>query len=271
MFFILSKTLGILTVPSNVIALLAAGGLVLLATRFKRAGRRLFVVSIAFVVVLGCLPVGRALMLVIEQRFPPWAAPGNSPDGIIVLGGAIDPERSVDRGMVSLNAGAERVTEIAVLARRFPNARIVFSGGSANLVFAGLPESAFMLDLLESFGIPRTRVQLEERSRNTAENARFTKALIDPKPGERWLLVTSALHMPRAVGTFRKVEFPVEAYPVDWQTGGWIDVAKGPFWPVGGLLRTDLAMREWVGLVAYWLAGYTPELLPGPVPDPGRP
>jgi uncharacterized SAM-binding protein YcdF (DUF218 family) len=172
--------------------------------------------------------------------------------------------------MVSLNDGAERVTEIAALARRFPNARIVFSGGSANLIFAGVPESAFMLDLLESFGIPRTRVQLEERSLNTVENARFSKALINPKPGERWLLVTSALHMPRAVGAFRKVGFPVEAYPVDWQTGDWVDVVKGPFWPVIGLLRTDLAMKEWIGLFAYWVAGYTPELLPGLVPGPGR-
>jgi uncharacterized SAM-binding protein YcdF (DUF218 family) len=271
MFFILSKTLGILTVPSHVITLLAVGGLVLLWTRFARAGRWLLAASLALVAILGFLPAGKVLMLVLEQRFPSWVASGSPPDGIIILGGAIDPERSAARGMVSLNAGAERVTEIAALARRFPDAGIVFTGGSANLVFAGLPESAFMLDLLESFGIARTRVQLEERSRNTAENARFTKLLIDPKPGERWLLVTSAMHMPRAVGTFRKAGFPVEAYPVDWNTNGWSDVAKGPLWPVRGLDMTDFAMKEWVGLFAYWLAGYTPELLPGPAPDPGRP
>ena len=268
MFFILSKTLGILTVPSHVITLLAAAGLVLLWTRLSRMGRRLLWASLALVVVLGVLPAGKALMLVLEQRFPPWVASGAPPHGIIVLGGAIEPDRSAARGMVSLNAGAERVTEIAALARRFPDARIVFTGGSANLVFAGSPESAFMLDLLESFGIPRTRVQLEERSRNTAENARFTKALVDPKPGQRWLLVTSAMHMPRAAGAFRKAGFPVEAYPVDWNTGGWSDLAKGPFWPLRGLDTIDFAMKEWIGLFAYWLAGYTPELLPGPQPRP---
>jgi uncharacterized SAM-binding protein YcdF (DUF218 family) len=271
MFFILSKTLGILTVPSHVITLLAVAGVVLLWTRFARAGRRLLFASLALVLVLGALPVGKALMLVLEQRFPPWVASGTPPHGIIVLGGAIEPERSAERGMVSLNGGAERVTEIAALARRFPAARIVFTGGSANLVFAGPPESAFMLDLLESFGIARARVQLEERSRNTAENARFTKALIDPKPGERWLLVTSAMHMPRAAGAFRKAGFAIEAYPVDWNTGGWLDLAKGPFWPLRGLDMTDFAMKEWVGLFAYWLAGYTAELLPGPRPDPRRP
>jgi uncharacterized SAM-binding protein YcdF (DUF218 family) len=271
MFFILSKTLGVLTVPSHVITLLAGIGLVLLWTRFKPMGRRLLFVSLGLVVVLGVLPVGKALMVVLEQRFPPWTASGAPPHGIIVLGGAIEPERSAARNTVSLNAGAERVTEIAALARRFPDARIVFSGGSANLVFAGPPESAFMLDLLESFGIPRTRVLLEERSRNTVENARFVRALVDPKPGERWLLVTSAIHMPRAAGAFRKAGFPVEAYPVDWNTDGWIELATGPSWPLRGLDTTDFATKEWVGLFAYWLAGYTAEVLPGPQPDPGRP
>jgi uncharacterized SAM-binding protein YcdF (DUF218 family) len=264
MFFILSKTLGTLSVPSHLITLLGVGGLALLGTGFARAGRWLLAASLALLVILGLLPAGTILTLVLEQRFPPWVASGNPPDGIIVLGGAIDPERSAARGMVSLNETAERVTEIAALGRRFPQARIVFTGGSANLVFAGPPESAFMLDLLESFGIPRSRVELEERSRNTLENARFTKALVDPKPGSRWLLITSAMHMPRAIGVFRQIGFPVEAYPVDWHTEGWIEVVKGPFWPVGGLLRTDLASKEWAGLFAYWLAGYTPELLPGP-------
>ena len=95
------------------------------------------------------------------------------------------------------------------------------------------------------------------------ENARFTKAMIDPKPGERWLLVTSAVHMPRAVGAFRKAGFPVEAYPVDWRIRGWTSSWK-PGWPLSGLNATDFAAREWFGLLAYWLAGYTPELLPGP-------
>jgi len=268
MFFILSKTLGILTVPSHVITLVAVGGLGLLWTRFSRGGRRLLWVSLGLVLMLGFLPAGKALILVIEQRFPPWVASGPPPDGIIVLGGAINPERSAARGMVSINDAAERVTEIAVLARRFPQARVVFSGGSANLVFSGPPESAFMLDVLENFGVPRTRVILEERSRNTVENARFTRALVDPKPGERWLLVTSAIHMPRAIGAFRQAGFPVEAYPVDWRTEGWSDVWKGPFWPLEGLDKTDFAVKEFAGLLSYWLAGYSSELFPGPQATP---
>jgi uncharacterized SAM-binding protein YcdF (DUF218 family) len=270
MFFILSKTLGTLAVPSHVITLLAVGGLILFRTRFARAGRRLLVASFALVAVLGFLPVGKAAMLVLEQRFPPWTSSGPPPDGIVVLGGAIEPAASAARGMVSINGNAERITEIARLARRFPSARIVFTGGSANLLFTGPPESAFVLDLFESFGIPRTRVELEERSRNTVENARFTKELIDPKPGQQWLLVTSAIHMPRAIGAFRQAGFPVEAYPVDWRNSGWRDVWRGPFWPLEGLNETDAAAKEWIGLLSYWLAGYPPELLPSPDPRPSR-
>lgn len=180
-----------------------------------------------------------------------------------MLGGAIDPVISQRRDQVALTDSAERVTVVAKLARDYPKARIVFSGGNAALFPQAPPEANFVLSLWESFGIPRERVSLETRSRNTAENAAFTKALVEPKPGERWLLVTSAEHMPRAIGCFRRVGFPVEAYPVDWHTR--------PRWRFalsrsigGGLARTDLAAHEWEGLFAYWLTGRTSALFPAP-------
>ena len=122
------------------------------------------------------------------------------------------------RGQVTLSDAAERVTVIAKLARDYPNANIVFSSGDASLLGDQPAEADYLYPLLDSFGVPRARVMLEDKSRNTAENAAFVKALVKPKPGERWLLVTSAQHMPRAVGCFRRVGFPVEAYPVDWHT-----------------------------------------------------
>lgn len=265
MFFILSKTLGELIYPSRVITLIAIAGLTLLWTRFARAGRRLLWLSLALVLLLGMLPAGRVLATALEQRFPRWADSGPPPTGFIVLGGAVEPARSAAIGMVAINDNAERVTEVAALARRFPDARIVFTGGSAALIADTPPESAFMLALFESFGIPRARVTLEERSRNTWENAAFTRALIDPKPGERWLLITSAMHMPRAVGVFRRAGFEVEAYPVDWRVSGGDGSWRFP-WPLGGLYWLDLVAKEWVGLIAYRFAGYTSELFPGPNP-----
>ena len=113
----------------------------------------------------------------------------------------------------------------------------------------GATEAELAARLFESFGIAKARIVLEDKSRDTVENARFTKELVQPKPGERWLLVTSAHHMPRSVGVFRAAGFPVEAFPVDYRTRGAIDMLR-PFSPLGdGLRRTDTAMREWVGLV----------------------
>ena len=108
----------------------------------------------------------------------------------------------------------------------------------------GDAEAKFALPLLESLGVARDRITLEDHSRNTVENAVYSKAIVQPKPGERWLLVTSAYHMPRAIGVFRKAGFPVEPYPVDWRTRG-VEGALHPFATVSdGLRRTDTAVHE---------------------------
>jgi len=200
----------------------------------------------------------------LENRFPPWDAARGPPDGIVVLGGAIDPEFAAARGAPDLNEAAERITVVAELARKYPSARILYSGGNGRLAFRSGTEAQFAGALIESFGVPESRLILEDQSRNTAENAIFSLQLAMPKPGERWLLVTSAYHMPRAMGVFRKAGFAVEAYPVDYRTRGAADLLI-PFDDVAsGLRRTDTAAREWIGLMAYWLTGRSAELFPGP-------
>lgn len=264
MFFILSKILGFFALPSNILITLGVVGVVLMATRYARAGRRLAGASIIVLAIAGLSPLGNALILPLEQRFPPWDAAHGAPDGTVVLGGAFDTIVSAGRGEIALTDAAERMTIVAELARRYPAVRIVFSGGSGQLVFQGATESDLALRLFESFGIARDRIILEGRARNTTENARFSKELAAPKPGERWLLVTSAYHMPRAIGVFRKEGFAVEAYPVDWRTRGPVDVTR-PFESLGdGLKRTDTAAREWVGLLMYWSSGRTSALFPAP-------
>ena len=116
----------------------------------------------------------------------------------------------------------------------------------------------------EALGVAHERITAEEQSRNTIENAVFSRLLADPKPGERWVLVTSASHMPRAIAAFRAAGFPVEAYPVNWYTQGRRDAAKLFTSFAGGLAMTDYAVHEWFGLAAYWLTGRTSELFPAP-------
>jgi uncharacterized SAM-binding protein YcdF (DUF218 family) len=262
MFFVLSKTVALLLVPSNLLIVVGLAGFALMATRFRRAGVRLAAASFCLLLLIGALPVGSVLLHILESRFPAWDASRGAPDGIVVLGGTIDPGVSFSRGVPVVREAADRVIAIARLARQYPNARIVFSGGNGSLASGQRAEADFVYPLLDDFGIARGRVALENRSRNTEENATYSKEIVQPKPGERWLLVTSAWHMPRAVGCFRRAGFPVEAYPVDWQTRKHQGFSL--LSPVTGLAHADNAVHEWLGLVAYWLTGRTSEFFPGP-------
>ena len=263
MVFVLTRVLGFFALPSNLLIAVGIVGLVLLLTRFTRLASWLVVTSLVLIALAGLSPLGNALLLPLEQRFPPWDASVGPPDGIVVLGGAISPDVAAARAAVAFNEAAERITATAELARRYPNARIVFTGGSSVPILQGV-EAAFAVRALEALGVAHGRITAEEQSRNTIENAVFSRLVASPKPGERWLLVTSAYHLPRAMAAFKAAGFAVEPYPVDWRTRGPIDATR-PFATLGdGLRRTDTAVREWVGLVAYRLTGKTGEIFPGP-------
>jgi uncharacterized SAM-binding protein YcdF (DUF218 family) len=265
MFFVLAKVLGFFALPSNILIVLGLIGALLMATRFARAGRRLAVLSLVLIAVIGLTPIGNILILPLEQRFPPFDPSGRAPDGIVVLGGAFDAAVSHGRGAIALTDAGDRMTAVAELARRYPAARIVFAGGSGRLLLDSAKESDLAVRMFASFGIERSRISLDERSRDTLENAQFSRDVAQPKPGERWLLVTSAYHMPRAIGCFRRAGFAVEAYPADWRTRGTDDVVR-PFGSLAdGLKRTDTAVREWLGLLTYWITGRTSALFPAPV------
>jgi len=264
MFFVVSKIAGFFALPSNIVAALCVLGPGLLATRFRRAGVRVLLLGIAALLVLGYSPLGNVLLLPLSERFPAWQSNGRIPDGIIVLGGAIDSEITEVRHSLEMDSSAERIVAMLQLARQFPAAKIVFTGGSGNLIQDSASEAPIVGRLLESFGVARDRIVLEGDSRTTAENAIFTRRLVQPKQGEVWLLVTSSFHMPRSIGAFRKAGFDVEAYPVDWRTRGWVD-ALTPFNKLSaGLARCDVAVHEWTGLVGYWLTGRSSELFPKP-------
>ncbi|MBI5261590.1 MAG: YdcF family protein [Bradyrhizobium sp.] len=267
MFFALSKTIGIALLPVNFLIELGIIGLVLLATRFAALGRKLVAAAIALLALIAFSPIGNWLLYPLEARFPAWDASRGAPDGIIVLGGPIDADLSAVHHTPVVRSGADRIFAAAILARRYPNARVVFTGGSANLISNDAKEADYGGEILENLGVAKERITMERRSRNTHENAEFTKAMVAPKPGERWLLVTSAYHMPRSVGLFRKAGFAVEAYPVDWRVGGREDVYEFNKYGADGLVRTDIGVREWLGLIAYRLAGRIDELLPGPAKD----
>jgi uncharacterized SAM-binding protein YcdF (DUF218 family) len=266
LFFVLSKTLGYMMLPTNFLIGIGLVGLILLATRLASLGRKLAVTALVLLAICGFSPLGDLLLDPLESRFPPWDAARGAPDGIIVLGGSIEADISAAHGTAVVRGAPDRIIAGAALALRYPNARVIFSGGSPNLVSNDAREADYAGAIFESLGIAKSRLIMERRSRNTIENAEFSKALLAPKDGERWLLVTSAYHMPRSVGLFRKAGFAVEPYPVDWRVGGRDDLFAFTNSAVDGLGRTDLAIREWLGLIAYRATGKIDDLLPGPAP-----
>ena len=271
MFFYLAKALWFLLQPSTLIALLIGYGAILIWTGWARWGRRFVTVGAVLLLIAGLSPLGNALILPLEDRFPRANLDEPPPPtGFILLGGAEDRLVGTARHAPALNEAGERVVEAAILARRFPEAKIAFSGGDAGILYKSDSEAAGAQALLTAMGVPQERLILEANARDTYENAAFLKEELnrqgDLAPGKRWLLITSAYHMPRAMGAFRKVGFDVEPWPVDYRTRGAADLTR-PFDKVSeGLRRVDVAAREWVGLLAYWLRGRSDALFPAPLP-----
>lgn len=265
--FTLAKILALLVQPSSLAVLAILAGLWLTRRgRASRAGRRLAWGGALALVVGGLTSVGNLVVLPLEQRFAsvPPPAPSDRVDGIILLGGFEDGWVSSRRSGLGVNEAAERVTEGLRLALRHPEAKVVFTGGVGTLLAPGVEATGPVADFLADAGIARERLILEGRSRNTYENALFTRELVNPAPGERWYLVTSAYHMPRSMGLFRKAGFDVIAYPVDYRTRGPEDSLRLFERIPQGLMRLDLGVNEWVGLIAYRVLGRTDALFPAP-------
>jgi len=260
MSFFLSKVLWELVRPSTLLLLTATLGTLLLYSRWHRPGRNLVSISLVLVLLPAAVPIAAVLEGPLENYFPPPSLPAQI-DGVIVLGGAENPGTSAARGQVVLNGAGERLLKGLELAQRYPQATLVFSGGSSALFGGGVTSATVAERLFGDFGIDRERVVLERRSRNTYENARFTFEEVQPRPGEAWVLVTSAMHLPRSVGLFRKAGWRVIPYPVDYQSSGRAPLAPSLRF-LEELDQVDDAFREWVGLIAYRLLGRTDALFP---------
>lgn len=249
----IAKVLTFLLQPSSLAALAVLAGLAFLhRNRHSRSALWLSTAGMIWFLVAGLSPLSNAMILPLEQCFgtrqPP--TPSGTIAGIIILGGFEDGHVSNGRGGLAVSEAAERLTEGLRLAQRLPDAKLIFTGGAGGL-FKGQDAALPIRDFFVDEGIEPGRIVLERASRNTFENAVLTRDLVKPNAVDRWILVTSAYHMPRAVATFRKSGFTIIPYPVDFRTQGLKDLAL-TFSRIGeGLERSDLAAKEWAGLIAY--------------------
>ncbi|KQZ96532.1 hypothetical protein ASD64_17110 [Mesorhizobium sp. Root157] len=265
MFFYLSKTFWAFAQPLNfaIVLLLAA----LVAALFGRKRLSVTGSALAFLVLAlsAWTSAGALLLNPLEERYP-RPPPPDTVNGIVVLGGGFEGAINLARGGYDLNRAGDRFVEAAVLARRYPSAKIVVSGGLGSMLLDGEEDATTAARLLTALGVAPDRLILEGKSRDTYENALFARELVAPKAGETWLLVTSAFHMPRSMALFAKVGFTVVPWPVDYRTSGREGVGLFTDNTADSLQNTTMAIREWIGLVAYWLSGRIDTPFPGPAP-----
>lgn len=261
-FFWASKLAWMLISPDSLIMLLALGAWLSLLFGWQKLSQRLLTLCTFGLVTIGFLPVGEWVMMPLESRFPANPALPETVNGIIVLSGAVDAYNSQAWGQPELSESADRLTAFVSLANHYPEARLVFTGGSGSLSQQEYKEADVARDLFSQLGLNARNILFENESRNTYENALNSKALVQPQPGERWVLITSAFHMPRSVGVFCQQDWQVIAYPVDHRSSrnNLLRVELGVYGHLTGLV---IAIREWVGLGAYFVTGKTSQLLPG--------
>lgn len=257
--FVISKMLWALFMPPTLLLLILLGAWIWHRRR-PRLSRALVGLGVLFLAVLALCPVGRWAAVPLERRFPP---PGGLEhvDGIIVLGGAIDMQ-GIDRiEEAGLNDAAERMTTFVALARRYPQARLVFTGGSGLVREQELREADVARQLFEAMGLDPARLTYERDSRTTWENAANSRRLIQPQPGQTWLLVTSAWQMPRAIGCFRAVGWEVVPWPTDYigNNRQW-----GAFNIAEQMRTVTVVEKEWIGMLIYRLIGHSDALFPAP-------
>jgi uncharacterized SAM-binding protein YcdF (DUF218 family) len=241
--YCVSKVFWLLAAPTNALVLIAAVAAFWAVLRRSNCVTWL-AAAVACGLVIGTFtPIGLALTLPLEYRFavsPPDSQA--SLDGIIILGGV----------------GIGGIDAVSTLSKNYPKARLIFSGFKADDEV-----QKYLLTIFARLGGDPARIYMEFRPRTTSEDALYTAAVLKPKPSERWLLVTSALHIPRAVGCFRTAGFQVEPYPVEFRTTRtrpFTTFAPGS----GALNHLDAAAKEWIGLIAYRLMGKTDALFPAP-------
>jgi uncharacterized SAM-binding protein YcdF (DUF218 family) len=264
LFFWASKIFWLVMSPDSLLLLLILGAWLSLIAGWQKLSRRLLTTASLFFLLIALFPVGEWLIAPLEHRFTQNSSLPGRIDGIVVLGGSVSPQISSAWDQPQLNGTSERLTSFLDLAIRYPNAKLLFTGGSGNLTQTELREADVVDQVFYQLGFVNHNIQFERESRNTYENAVLSKEMVVPVEGENWILVTSAFHMPRAVGAFCRQQWPVIAYPVDYNSEKG-NLLRLDFGLESNLGMLNLAVHEWIGLLAYRLTGKTSNLFPSSV------
>ena len=263
-FWVISKIFWLIASPNTSIFLVLLAGVSLLFFGREKLGKKLIVASTTLLLLISSLPVDQILLLPLENRFPIPKPLPEKVDGVIVLGGAEIPKLTQLRGQISLTDSAERLTTFVSLARKYSDAKFVYAGGQGAITAQEYKSATTARLFFEQMDIDISRIVFDSQSRNTQENVENALQLAQPEKGENWVLITSAWHMPRSVGIFRKLNWRVIPYPVDFKTTGSLEM-RISVPKISAIAPVSNVVYEWIGLFYYWLMGRTSELFPGPL------
>ncbi len=260
-FFIASKLVWSLIEPENLLIILLSLTLLLFLLKKDRLAKKLFYVSSGALLSISILPIGSWLLYPLEIQFPTNPQLPEQVDGIILLGGSFQSSSSQSWGKVQTNLFADRIHDFLILLHRYPHAKAVFTGGNASIANKHQSEAYYAEQLFLDMGIAKDRIIFENNARNTYENIIFTKKLLQPKPNENWIIISTAFHLPRTIGIFCQNNWSVIPYPADFHTNP--NQLLSPSLNLSAGFKTlNYAVHEWLGLIAYYVAGKTPQLLP---------
>jgi uncharacterized SAM-binding protein YcdF (DUF218 family) len=261
LFFLISKIAWLFLSPDSLLLILILVSLFLLYLGKIKPAKILLTITSSILLIVSFFPVGEWLLYPLENRFKVNPELPAKTDGIIVLSGAEDPLLSSVWKQVELGAAAERDLAFMALAKRYPEAKLIFTGGSGSLVNQDYKAADVAKTLFLQQGFEIKRILFERESRNTYENVINSKKLAKPAANENWILITTSWHMPRSLGIFCKADWPVIPYPVDHQTNK-DNLFRMNFSLLDNLQSLRTAIKEWLGLIAYYLTGKTSSLYP---------
>jgi uncharacterized SAM-binding protein YcdF (DUF218 family) len=254
MSFYLSKIIWFLFNPFNLILILLFFGLLLNLIPLKLFSKICYLFSFLLFFITGILPIGSFLNYNLEKDFFYTASYPEHIDGILILGGATNPFLSNEHNQINFNDSSERLIESIFLIKRFPDAKVIFSGGSGSISEPNLTHAFVAKKFFQNMDIDHKKIIYEDKSRNTYENILFSKRIARPHSAEKWLLVTSAFHLKRSLAISEKLKWTFIPFATDFNK------SKKFKWRLSinflsNINEFNKASHEWMGLISYYLMG----------------
>lgn len=256
-FFISSKLIWALIRPGNLLALtlILGGALTLIKIGWiRRIGKFLIGLTTFAVLLIAFFPVGDWAIRPLESQYT-YPSDLGQVNGIIVLGGGISLPQSVQHQSMQLNSDGDRIAEMLALMAEYRDVPVIYTGGSGEITIPEKHSIGYLKRYLSRLNMPLNRITFETKARNTYQNAKYTRRLVGSVGAdERWALVTSAYHMPRAKAVFDQAGWNTTPVPVDFKASFRPHFAIA-FDLSENLALLDVALHEYLGILAYKITG----------------